>query len=30
MVKRVDYINKNIEILQEFNFSHPDNKLNIN
>ena len=30
MVKRADYINKNNDILQEFNFSHPDSKIKIN
>ena len=30
MVKRTDYINKNNEICQEFNFSHPDSKIKIN
>jgi hypothetical protein len=30
MVKRAEYINKNNEILQEFNFIHPDSKIKIN
>ena len=29
-MKRADYINKNNEIMQEFNFSHPKSKIKIN